>query len=151
MTDPSSSLGFLLSDAARLLRLRFDQKARHLGLTRAQWRALAQLARDEGASQARLAELLDLEPITVCRLVDRMEEGGWLERRPDPADRRKHLLFLTPRARPMIAEMRALAEEVYAEALAGLPPEARAQLLALLEQVRANLAEARVGSAGAAA
>lgn len=140
---PPPSLGFLLSDAARLLRRRFDQKVRHLGLTRAQWQVLAHLARNEGINQAGLADLLDVEPITLCRLADRMEEGGWLERRPDPGDRRARRLFMTRKARPVIDEMRALAEEVYAEALAGLAPDARAHLLALLEHVRGNLAEQR--------
>jgi DNA-binding MarR family transcriptional regulator len=138
---PPPSLGFLLSDTARLMRRRFDQKARPLGLTRAQWQVLAHLARHEGINQAGLAELLDLEPITVCRLVDRMEEGGWVERRPDPNDRRARLLYMTAKARPVIEELRALAEELYAEALAGLPAAARTQLIGLLTQVRQNLVE----------
>jgi DNA-binding MarR family transcriptional regulator len=137
------TLGFLLSDAARLMRRRFDQKARHLGLTRAQWQVLAHLARNEGINQVGLAELLDVEPITLCRIADRMEEGGWLERRPDPGDRRARRLFMTAKARPMVAAMRALAEEIYEEALAGLPPARRSDLLATLDQVRANLAERR--------
>jgi MarR family transcriptional regulator, transcriptional regulator for hemolysin len=141
MNDAAPSLGFLLSDAARLFRRRFDQKARHLGLTRAQWQVLARLARHEGINQVGLADLLDLEPITLCRQIDRMEERGWVTRRPDPGDRRARLLFMTEKARPVIAQMRALAEEVCAEALAGLPLEVRAQLIAALEHVRANLAE----------
>lgn len=144
MPDPAApSLGFLLNDAARLLRRRFDQKARHLGLTRAQWQLLAHLARNEGINQAGLAELLDLEPISLCRLADRMAEGGWIERRPDPADRRARRLFMTAKARPMVARMRALAEEVYAEALVGLDGPERAALLAALDRVRGNLAERR--------
>ena len=123
---PAPSLGFLLSDAARLLRRRFDQKARHLGLTRAQWQVLAHLARNEGINQVGLAELLDVQPITLCLQIDRREEGGWVARRPDPGDRRARLLFMTEKARPVIVEMRALAEEIYAEALDGLPGEARA-------------------------
>ena len=150
MNDAGPTLGFLLSDAARLFRRRFDQKARHLGLTRAQWQVLARLARHEGINQAGLADLLDLEPITLCRQIDRMEEGGWVTRRPDPGDRRARLLFLTDKARPMITRMRALAEEVYAEALAGLPREAQAQLISALEHVRANLAEPPVERRAAA-
>lgn len=145
MPEPSSSpsLGFLLSDSARLMRRRFDQLARHLGMTRAQWQVLFHLARREGINQARLAELLDLEPITLCRQVDRMEEAGWVERRPDPNDRRARRLFMTEKARPMIAAMRGIADELYAEALAGMSADEVAELSRLLERVRANLAERR--------
>lgn len=151
MQPTAPSLGFLLNDSARLLRRRFDQKARHLGLTRAQWQVLAHLARHEGIRQVALADLLEIEPITLCRLVDRMEEGGWIERRADPDDRRARLLFMTAKAWPMIADMRALAEEIYAEALAGLAPEDRAGLIRTLEHMRANLAELRGEPAGAVA
>jgi DNA-binding MarR family transcriptional regulator len=137
----SDSLGFLLNDAARLLRRRFDHKARSLGLTRAQWQVLARLARHEGINQVGLADLLELEPITLCRLIDRMEEGGWVVRQRDPADRRAHRLYMTDKAHPVIARMWALAEEVYAEALAGIPVESRQQFLATLANIRTNLLE----------
>jgi DNA-binding MarR family transcriptional regulator len=135
------SLGFLLSDSARLMRRHFDQRARGLGLTRAQWQVLAYLARHEGINQVGLADLLDLEPITLCRLVDRMEEGGWVTRRPDPGDRRARLLFMTEKAKPVIVQMRGLAEEIYAEAQAGMSEADKSQLICLLAHVRANLAE----------
>jgi MarR family transcriptional regulator, transcriptional regulator for hemolysin len=134
------SLGFLISDTARLLRRRFDQRARHLGLTRAQWQVLAHLHRNEGINQIGLADLLDVEAITLCRTIDRMEEGGWVERRPDPKDRRARLLFLTDRARPLIAKLRTLADELYEEALEGLPPHSRDALVEILVAMRANLA-----------
>jgi MarR family transcriptional regulator, transcriptional regulator for hemolysin len=134
------SLGFLISDTARLLRRRFDQRARHLGLTRAQWQVLAHLHRNEGINQIGLADLLDIEAITLCRTIDRMEEGGWVERRPDPKDRRARLLFLTDRARPLIAKLRTLADELYEEALEGLPPRSRDALVEILVAMRANLA-----------
>jgi MarR family transcriptional regulator for hemolysin len=140
-SPPSASLGFLLSDTARLLRRRFEQRARALGLTRAQWQVLAHLARNEGIRQVGLADLLDVEPITLCRILDRMEEGGWVERRPDPTDRRARLLFMTDKARPILAKMRALADDIYAEALEGLPPSTREQLIAGLQHLRANLSE----------
>ena len=139
-TPTENSLGFLISDTARLLRRRFDQRARHLGLTRAQWQVLAHLHRNEGINQVGLADLLDIEAITLCRTLDRMEEGGWVERRPDPKDRRARLLFLTERARPLLDEARGLAEEVYDEALAGLPAGTRAKLSEILMAMRANLA-----------
>jgi MarR family transcriptional regulator, transcriptional regulator for hemolysin len=139
MQITGQSLGFLISDTARLMRRRFDQRARHLGLTRAQWQVLAHLQRNEGINQIGLADLLDIEPITLCRTIDRMEEGGWVERRADPKDRRARLLFLTERARPFIAEMRALAEEIYAEALEGLPADTRQTLSEILTAMRTNL------------
>ena len=87
-TPNERRFGFLLHDIARLMRKRFDARARESGLTRAQWQVLAFLRVREGVNQAALAEALDLEPITVGRLIDRMEEAGWVERRPDAGDRR---------------------------------------------------------------
>jgi MarR family transcriptional regulator, transcriptional regulator for hemolysin len=139
MQNSEQSIGFLISDTARLMRRRFDQRARHLGLTRAQWQVLAHLQRNEGINQIGLADLLDIEAITLCRTIDRMEEGGWVERRADPNDRRARLLFLTERARPFIADMRAIAEEIYAEALAGLPADTRQTLTEILMAMRTNL------------
>ena len=107
--DPlTHTLGFLLHDAARLLRKRFDQKARHLGLTRAQWQVLAHVARNEGLHQGALAEILELEPITLVRLIDRLEAAGMVERRAHATDRRLKLLHLTDKARPVLETMRAL-------------------------------------------
>ena len=137
--NSEQSIGFLISDTARLMRRRFDQRARHLGLTRAQWQVLAHLQRNEGINQIGLADLLDIEAITLCRTIDRMEEGGWVERRPDPNDRRARLLFLTERARPFIAGMRVIAEEIYAEALSGLPADTRQTLTEILTAMRTNL------------
>ena len=102
------AFGFVVHDVARLLAKRFDQRAKSLGLTRAQWRALAFLAREEGISQARLSDILEVEPITLVRLVDRMEEAGWVVRRPHPTDRRLRLLFLTEKARDTFARMRVI-------------------------------------------
>lgn len=135
------SFGFLVSDTARLLRRRFEQRSRHLGLSRAQWQVLAHVSRHEGAKQACLAEMMDIEPITLTRLLDRMEEAGWVERRPDPNDRRARLLYLTPQARPKLAEMRVLAEQIHGELLSRLTPEVRAALLQALACIRAALAE----------
>lgn len=145
MTQPvlERSFGFLLNDIARLMRKRYEQRARPLGLTRAQWQSLAHLQRREGINQSGLAELLELEPISVARLIDRMEESGLVERRDDPADRRAHRLFLTDRARPLLVACRALGETVYAEAFAGIADEQREQLIDLLVRVRGNLSERR--------
>jgi MarR family transcriptional regulator, transcriptional regulator for hemolysin len=137
------SFGFLLHDIARLLRKRYEQRARPLGLTRAQWQALSQLQRREGINQSGLADLLEIEPITVARLVDRMQEAGMVERRKDPADRRAHRLFLTGRGRPMLEHGRALADAVYAEAFAGVAAADRERLIDLLLHVRGNLSDRR--------
>src|SRR5689334_3033341 len=110
-TGPEDTFGFVLHDVARLLRKRFDQRARALGLTRAQWQVLAHLARAEGINQSGLADILEIENITLGRLVDRLEEAGWVERRLSGQDRRVRLLHLTEKAKPILGRMRALGEE----------------------------------------
>jgi MarR family transcriptional regulator for hemolysin len=136
-----SSFGFLLHDIARLMRKRFDQRARSLNLTRAQWQVLAHLARHEGINQAGLAEILEIEPITLGRLIDRMADSGWVERRPHPSDRRARQLYLTAQAEPVFARMRALGDETREEALAGLSQEDRDRLTATLVDIRNNLSD----------
>lgn len=138
---PEEGFGFILHDVARLLRKRFDQRARALGLTRAQWQVLAHLARNEGIHQTGLADILEIENITLGRLIDRLEEAGWVERRLSPDDRRVRLLFLTAKAKPIQARMRSLAKATREEALAGLTPQQKADLFAMLRHVRANLSE----------
>ena len=114
------TIGVLVSDVTRLLRRRFDAQARSIGVSRAQWRVLIALARAEGINQAGLAERLDVETITVGRMVDRLEEAGLVERRADPADRRAWRLFFTPRAHPILSEPQAVAVGVRADMLAWL-------------------------------
>lgn len=133
------TIGVLVSDAARLLRRRFDARARTIGVSRAQWQVLIALARSEGINQAALAERLEVETITVARMVDRLQEAGLVERRADPADRRAWRLFLTDRAHPILAELQAVAAEVRAEMLAGLDAAEQTLLQALLLRLRANL------------
>ena len=135
----SDSVGFLLSDAARLLRRRFDERARAIGVTRAQWRTLTILSRNEGTTQGALAELLEVEPITLCRMIDRLEEAGHVERRRAPADRRAWNIYLTDRSRPLLDRLRRVGETVVEDALTGLDPDARAALTRSLEIVRENL------------
>lgn len=145
------SFGFLLHDIARLMRKRYEQRARPLGLTRAQGQVLAHLQRHEGINQSGLADLLELEPITLARLIDRMEEAGLVERRDNPADRRAHRLYLTERAGPVLEQSRALGDTVRAEAFAGIADEERERLVDLLVRVRGNLSERRTEDGGAAA
>jgi len=139
--DFERSFGYVLFEVARLMSKRFDQRARVLGLTRAQCQLLARLAQHEGINQARLADLLELEPISLARLIDRMEQAGWIERRADPADRRARLLYMTDKARPLFDQVMELGHETRAEALAGLPAADRDQLIDLLLHVRANLSD----------
>lgn len=133
------SLGFLLADTARLLRKRFDQRAREIGLTRSQWQVLAYLARNEGINQASLADLLEVEPITLSRHIDKMEGAGWVERRPDPHDRRVRLLYLSPNAATVLDQMRGIGRCLLAEAMDGLPPDRTGQMIESLTHIRAVL------------
>jgi DNA-binding MarR family transcriptional regulator len=139
--DPERSFGFLLHDIARLMRKKFDQRARGLGLSRAHWQLLVHLSRHEGINQSGLAEILEIESITLGRLVDRMEEAGWVERRADPNDRRARLLHTSEKVAPVMERMRELAEATRNEALAGLSPAERDALIDTLIQVRGNLSE----------
>src|SRR4051794_5950813 len=119
LETPQRTLGFLLHDVARLLRKRFEENARGLGLTRAQWQVLAHLAQHEGIHQGALAEILEIEPITLVRILDKLQAGGLIERRAHAKDRRVWLLFLTPKARPVLARIREIGAATRAEALAG--------------------------------
>lgn len=140
---PSRTLGFVINDVARLMRKRFEQRARaaSLGLTRAQAAVLANLARQEGINQVSLAQILELEPITLARLLDRLQAARLIERRPDPKDRRAHLLYLTEAAFPLLDRIFALAAEVREDALAGIPEPQRGLLLEMLIEMKANLTE----------
>ena len=133
------SFGFLLHDISRQLRTSFDRHARAIGLTRSQWRVLAHLSRNEGIKQAGLADILEIQPITLARLLDRLGADGWVERRPDPSDRRVKRLFLTDKARPILLELRSVALSVREEALSGLDDHDQARLIDQLRVVKQNL------------
>ena len=139
--DLERSFGFLVNDVARLFGRRFDHNGRRLGLTRAQCRTLGYIARNEGINQAGLADLLEIRPMTLVRQIDRMEEAGWIERRPHPADRRARRLFLTAKARPILGRILDVANETRDEALARLKPAEAGQLIELLKRVHATLSE----------
>ena len=129
----------LISDTARFLRRRFDARARTVGVSRAQWTVLFALSRNEGINQAGLADMLEVETITVGRMVDRLEEAGLVERRADPADRRAWRLHLMPRAHPVLRALRQVADTVMDEALAGIDASEQDRLIELLTRLRANL------------
>jgi len=135
----SDTLGFLISDVSRLMRRRFDERARLIGVTRTQWRTLTTLSRHEGLNQGSLAELLEVEPITLCRMIDRLEEAGLVERRRDPADRRAWLIYLTAKAGPILTQLRGLADSMIEHALDGIADDERTQIFATLGRIRNNL------------
>jgi DNA-binding MarR family transcriptional regulator len=141
---PAKGLGLLVHDVGRLLRRKIDQRAQAIGLTSAQWRVLAAVARtellnQEPLNQAGLADQLEIEPITLSRLVDRMETAGLIQRRPDPADRRAYRLFLTEAARPVVADFRAIAYDCVMAALTGVSDAEIDIVTDVLSRVRANL------------
>lgn len=140
-TDGIERLGFLIHDSARLLRKRFEVKGRAYGLSAAQWRLMVRLVKEEGVAQARLAELLEIEPISVSRLLDRMEEGGWIERRPDASDRRVRMIFPTDKSRDAFAAIKSVAGDVYDAALAGLTADEKRTLVKGLTAIVTNLAD----------
>jgi MarR family transcriptional regulator, transcriptional regulator for hemolysin len=137
----ANSLGFLIADTARLLRKRFDQRAREVGLTRAQWQVLAYLAMNEGINQAGLADLLEIEPITLSRHLGRMEEAGLVIRQPDPRDKRARILLLSEQANRLLDGFRAVGRCVIEEITAGLTPDEIEAMKHGLRHVRAALSE----------
>lgn len=136
------SFGYLVHDVARLFARRFNQRAlSFLGLSRAQCRILAYLARHEGINQAGLADLLEVKPMTLMRHIDRMAADGWIERRLDPADRRARRLFLTEKARPLLARILELSTDIRREAFSDLSEDDGRRLIDLLRRVHGNLTE----------
>jgi MarR family transcriptional regulator, transcriptional regulator for hemolysin len=141
LTDTSRRVPFLMHDIARRSRYRFDARARSRGITRAQWRVLIMLSRVDGPTQSDLAEMLDVERITLCRMVDRLAEAGMVERRADPSDRRVWRLHLTERATPVVDELSAIANEMEEDMLEPLSAEQRELLTNLLSTVRDHIRE----------
>jgi DNA-binding MarR family transcriptional regulator len=116
----TSTLGFLIGDVTRLYRREFDRRVAHLGLTRVQWRALRRIERIEGMTQIKLAEDLELAPIAVGRVIDRLEKAGFIERRPDPTDRRCWRLHLAPGSAMVMAGVDRIATDLREEVFAGI-------------------------------
>ncbi len=138
MAEPDN-LGTMVADVSHLMRRAFDERARSSGLSRPQWRVLTMLRRHEGINQGGLAELVEVEPITLCRMVDRLQEAELVERRADPSDRRAWRLHLTDKARALLEEMRPMAFSLFDDAMTGLDPSERSDLFRMLERIRANL------------
>src|SRR5471030_2362383 len=132
-TDRLHNFGFLVRDVYRLYAKHFERYAGEIDLTLPQCKVLGHLSRHEGISQARLAELTETDPMTLVRTLDRMQQDGWIERRPDPIDRRAHCLFLREAAKPIVERIWRIAEQTRSEALAALSQGEREQLVDLLE------------------
>ena len=139
------SFGFLIHDVSRLMRISFDRHARAIGLTRAQWRVLAHLSRNEGVKQSELADILEIKPITLARLLERLSADNWVERRLDPNDKRARRLFLTEKAKPILSELRKVALAVRREALEGLSEDEQDKLIGQLQRVKTHLLQAGAG------
>ncbi len=141
MAAMEENLGFIVTDVARLMRKRFDMHARALGITGPQWRVLLLIERQPGLKQGGIAEILDVEPITTCRMVDRLEQAGLVERRRDPDDRRAWQLYLTDSATPLIDSLHGYGTLVAEQALGQLTDSEKDVLMRLLRRVRDNLGE----------
>ena len=135
----SDNIGFVIGDISRLIRRTFDKRAKAIGVTRPQWRVLTWLKRHEGINQSALAEMLELDAMTLCRMVDRLQDAQLIERRPDPADRRAWQLFLTTEGIALSNQLEPIGEQLLQEALTDMPDNDREQLLTLLELFRSNL------------
>ena len=134
-----STIGYLIADLSRLFGRVFDRRAAHLGLTRVQWRALKRIHQSEGITQSELADLLDMEPIAVGRVIDRLQKAAFVERRSDPDDRRVWRLHLLPQSDAVMHDIEAVATSVREDCLAGIDPDELATAMKVLGQVRENL------------
>jgi MarR family transcriptional regulator for hemolysin len=132
------TLPFEIGETAHALRKAFDRMAVGLGVTRAQWKVLFRLTRQPGMRQVELADMLDIEPITLCRIVDRLQESGLVERTHDPADRRAWRLHVTDKAGPLIEKLKAVGAELVEEAFAGIDPKDIETTRQVLAQAREN-------------
>ena len=139
--DPHDrNLEFLISDLSRLLKREFGRCMRDIDLTRSQWWVMVHLIRFDGCNQTQLAEELDIGKVALGGLLDRLEARGWIERRPDPADRRAKRVFLTESGRPLINEMQERARVLHRRLVAGLERDEQDQLVDLLMRAKANVA-----------
>lgn len=136
---PVHNFGYLLNDITRHMRKHFDRRATRFELTRAQWRALKHMAHHEGLSQTELAELIEMEPIPVGRVIDRLEQGGFVERRSDPADRRCWRLHLTDKARAVVDDMEVIADRLREEVLQGIGQSELDAFVDVLNKMKRNL------------
>lgn len=145
MENPANGLALTIHHIARRLSRRFEERTRDRALTTAQWRLLVILRRAGEMRQARMAEALGTEPISVSRMIDRMEQSGWVSRTPDPDDRRARIVRPTARAMTSLSRLGDVADAVYAEALAGFSRDEIETLMDLIGRMNLNLAAADEG------
>lgn len=139
--DPlNRNLEFLINDVARLMRREYDRRVRDMNLTRSQWWVLVNLIRFDGCNQTELAEELDIGKVALGGLLDRLEAKGWIERRPDPADRRAKRVYLTEDVRPLIKQMQDKGRAVHRQITARMDKTDQNRLVELLLLAKANLA-----------
>ena len=140
------AFGFLVHDVSRLIKRRFERRARQMGLpiTRQQAAVVLNIAGNEGVSQAEVAAWLGIEPIALVRLLDKLHEEGLVERRAHPTDRRVRTLWLTPAAQPVVKQILVINEAIRQEAFGALPPITRDALIDALDQIKSNLAAKEV-------
>ncbi len=150
-TMDQQHLAFVISDVARLYRRRFDERTRSFGITGPQMRALVQIMRFPGINQGALADRLDVEPITTCRMVDRLEQAELVERRRDPQDRRAWRLFLTKNSEPIAEKLQVIGQGLLNESLEGIGAGAHEAVMAAMAQIRDNLNPAAGEPGGASA
>jgi len=139
---------FTLGEVFRLIRVYADKEAARYGITRAQWAVLSKVERQEGLKQTELAELLEVQPITLTRLIDKLCDNGWIERRSDENDRRVNRLYLKKAARPLLGKLAGLRSELTATALEGISPADAHRLLTQLESIKENVRNAIQSPAG---
>jgi MarR family transcriptional regulator, transcriptional regulator for hemolysin len=144
MTRGSVDLNFLftLGEVQRMMRAYADREAARYGITRAQWAVLAKVERNEGMKQSELAEQMEMQPITLTRLIDKLCDNGWIERRGDDTDRRVNRLYLRKAARPLLAKLGGLRSELTATALDGISPADAHRMLSQLEMIKENVRNA---------
>jgi MarR family transcriptional regulator, transcriptional regulator for hemolysin len=139
---------FTLGELQRLVRAYADKQAARHGITRAQWAVLAKVERTEGLKQTELAELMEMQPITLTRLVDKLCNSGWIERRGDETDRRVNRLYLKKAARPLLGKLSGLRSEITTTALEGISPADAHRLLDQLDLIKENVRNAIQNPAG---
>ncbi len=143
--DDDTNEAWLIHEIARQFRVSFDRRSQHLDLTRSQWRVLSILRRKPGINQAKLAVLMEIEPITLVRLLDRMEKTGWVERRKDPLDRRANSVVLSDKVSGILTEMKAISRKLRQEALMGFSEEEHEQLVGYLQRLKTNISKVVCG------
>ncbi len=138
-TTEKTSFGYLVTDLTRLMRKQFDRRAIRFDLTRAQWRALKRVHHGEGITQNELAEFLEMEPIAVGRVIDRLQKAGFIERRADPRDRRVWRLHLLPKAHAVVDDMEQIASELLRQAQRGVSAAEMKSMMSVLARMKDNL------------